>query len=368
MPVKFRKQLISAQPYESAAVFDVDGDGVPDIVSGAFWYQGPDFRKMRPIRAVAAYGEYFDDFSTIPMDVNGDGRIDFVTGGWWGNSLRWIENPADLKHEWNEHVIASGIGSIETTRAWDIDGDGELEIVPNTPGHPLCAYKLIRDPAGKPTGEFSKHILYDKGVGHGLGFGDLDGNGRGVFITIKGVLAPTGHPLNDPWDIVETIDFGHWDLSVPVLIVDLNSDGLNEIIVGHAHSYGLDWYQQSKDASGKRVWTRHPIDPFCSQYHDLWWVDIDGDGKPELVTGKRHRAHNGNDIGEDDPLGCYYFKWTGEGFAKQVIDYDASGVGGGGVGIHFYLADLRGTGKLDLVAPGKDGLYVYFNETTVSST
>ncbi|MEI6150412.1 MAG: VCBS repeat-containing protein, partial [bacterium] len=60
-------------------------------------------------------------------------------------------------------------------------------------------------------------------------------------------------------------------------------------------------------------------------------------------------------------LGIYYFKWTGEGFAKQVIDYGAIGVAKG-CGIHFALADLRGTGRLDLVAPGKDGLAIYYND------
>ena len=57
----------------------------------------------------------------------------------------------------------------------------------------------------------------------------------------------------------------------------------------------------------------------------------------------------------------YYFKWNGESFSKQFIDYGPHGVGGG-CGIHFALADLRGTGRLDVVAPGKDGLFVYFNE------
>jgi len=80
-----------------------------------------------------------------------------------------------------------------------------------------------------------------------------------------------------------------------------------------------------------------------------------------LVTGKRHRAHCGNEPGEWDPPGIYYFKWTGEGFSKQVVDYGPIGIGHG-LGIHFALADLRGTGRLDIVAPGKEGLCVYFNE------
>ncbi len=54
-------------------------------------------------------------------------------------------------------------------------------------------------------------------------------------------------------------------------------------------------------------------------------------------------------------LGIHYFKWTGEGFAKQVIDWAVIGVANG-CGNHFALADLRGSGRPDPVAPGKDGL------------
>ena len=89
MPLKFRKELIADETYESAGVFDVNGDGLPDIVSGGFWYEGPDFKTRHLVGEVRAEGEYYDDFSTIPMDVNGDGRTDFVTGGWWGDTLRW---------------------------------------------------------------------------------------------------------------------------------------------------------------------------------------------------------------------------------------------------------------------------------------
>ena len=60
-------------------------------------------------------------------------------------------------------------------------------------------------------------------------------------------------------------------------------------------------------------------------------------------------------------MGIYYFKWNGESFSKQVIDYGPIRTGTG-CGITFATADLRGTGRLDVVAPGKDGLYVFYNE------
>ncbi len=58
MPLKWRRVWISDETYESAGVFDVNGDGVPDIVSGAFWYPGPDFKKKHLIGEVRREGEY----------------------------------------------------------------------------------------------------------------------------------------------------------------------------------------------------------------------------------------------------------------------------------------------------------------------
>ena len=95
MPLKFKKALVSKETYETAAAFDVDGDGILDIVSGGWWYKGPYFEECHEICDVRTEGEYYDDFSTIPMDVNGDGRMDFVTGGWFGTIILWHEKPGN---------------------------------------------------------------------------------------------------------------------------------------------------------------------------------------------------------------------------------------------------------------------------------
>ena len=358
MAVKFEKRLIADERYESAGVFDVDNDEVLDIVSGAYWYEGPGFERKHFIGEVRADGEYFDDFSTIPLDINGDGYLDFVTGGWWGKTLRWRENPGPKGGEWAEHVIAE-CGNVETTRAWDVDGDGQVEIVPNTPMGPLVAYKLAQDGSGKGSGRFSAHMVYESEQGHGVGFGDINGDGRGDFVLANGWLEAPEDPLGGRWRFHREFELG--SASVPILVVDVNGDGLSDLIVGQAHDYGLDWWEQRRSGSSKREWVKHPIDPYNSQYHDMQWVDIDGDGVCELVTGKRYRAHCDNDPGAFDPVGIYYFKWNGESFSKQVVDYGPARIATG-LGIMFATADLRGTGRLDIVAPGKDGLYVFFNE------
>jgi len=356
--VRFERVLIADERYESVGVFDVDNDGVLDIVSGGYWYPGPDFRRKCRVGEVMASGEYFDDFATIAMDVNGDGYTDFITGGWWGGTLCWRENPAgDPTREWPLHEIAE-VGPIETIRAWDVDGDGRAEVVPNTPGGPVRAFKLLTEADGKGTGSFREHVLHPGPSGHGMGFGDLNGDGRGEVILRHGWLAPpAGDPLAGEWTLHEEFDLG--SASVPILVADVNGDGVNDLIVGQAHDYGLHWYEQRIEA-GRRSWIKHPIDPLCSQYHDMFWTDIDGDGECELVTGKRYRAHCGKDPGGYDSIGLYYFKWTGEGFAKQVIDFGPPRQCPG-AGIHFQIADLNGNGLPDIVVAGKGGLYLYRN-------
>jgi hypothetical protein len=350
-PLRFRKVLIAAENFESAEVFDVDKDGKPDIVSGSFWYKGPDYRAKYFIGEQKRYGgEYYDDFSTIPMDVNEDGKMDFISGGWWGNTIRWWENRGK-EAAWKEHVIAT-TGSVETTRAWDVDGDGVPEIVPNTPGKALVVYRKKKGDTA-----FTAFRIWDK-QGHGLGFGDVDGDGRGDFVLADGWLQAPAAPFSDAWVFHREFSFGQ--AGVPIIVADVNKDGLVDLIVGQGHDYGLDWYEQKMEKRQRR-WVKHAIDPFNSQFHALLWMDIDNDGQPELITGKRYRAHNEKDPGSFDPVGLYYYKWNGESFSKQVIAYGAPGEGKG-TGIYFTISDLDGNGWKDVIVAGKDGLYVFYNE------
>jgi len=354
----FEKVKISDETYESAAAFDVNNDGTLDIVCGAWWYPGPKFDKKCPVAQLKPAGDYYNDFATIPIDANGDGYTDFVTGGWFDKTLRWRENPkGDPAKEWPDHVISTA-GSVECAMGCDLDGDGRPEIVPNLPGQPQRVFKLVVDAAGKGTGQFSEHVVWDGKAGHGLGCGDVNGDGRPDIILAKGWLEAPGKPFGGAkWTLHEEFDLG--SACIPIIVADVNGDGLADLIVGQAHPYGLDWYEQRMEG-GKRKWIKHPIDPFNSQYHALIWTDIDGDGKPELVTGKRRHAHRNGDPGDADPAGVYYFKWTGEGFAKQVIDY-GFGPAGKGCGIYFWVGDIDGDGRADVVAPGKDGLVLYRN-------
>jgi hypothetical protein len=353
--LKFRKQLIASESAESVGVFDVNGDQNPDIISGSYWYEGPSFLNRHLIGQVERVSEYYDDFATIPMDVDGDEKVDFITGGWFSKTLRWRKNPGNEK-EWPLLDIAQ-TENIETIRAWDVDGNGFEEIVPNTPGSPLIYYTLNRDKNNKPLGTFTKTQVIDK-HGHGLGFGDINGDGRKDFIISEGWIEAPADRNNESWKFHP--DFDLKDASIPVIVTDINKDGLNDLISGHGHSYGLYWYEQRREGNTIKF-IKHAIDPFHSQFHTMEWEDIDDDGNMELITGKRFRAHNGKDPGDNESPGLYYFKWNGESFTKHVISYGPFGEGKG-TGIFFRVADLHKTGRKDIVVAGKDGLYVFFNE------
>ncbi|HRR06727.1 MAG TPA: VCBS repeat-containing protein, partial [Victivallales bacterium] len=211
MPLKWKKVWVSDERYESATVFDVNNDGILDIVSGAFWYEGPDFKKKHFIGNVRAEGEYYDDFSTIPIDVNGDGFIDFITGGWWGGKLVWKENPkGDPNKTWTEHII-DYTGNIESTRAWDIDGDGKLEIFPNTPCTRDVKYYKLQQKKNQEK-HFEKITVFEfqegKIQGHGLGVGDISGNGKLDIVLSKGWLERANFSSNENWIWHEEFDFG----------------------------------------------------------------------------------------------------------------------------------------------------------------
>ncbi|OPZ21257.1 MAG: FG-GAP repeat protein [candidate division BRC1 bacterium ADurb.BinA364] len=367
--VQWDKFKIDKGDFESCAVFDVNMDGHLDILCGGWWYEGPDFTRRFKVCDLPHVGgkdvEYYDDFGCVPMDVNGDGWLDIVTGGWFSKQVVWRENPKAADREWTTHVIDEGFSS-EIVLGHDIDGDGQLEIVPNTPAAPLRFYKLILDEKGRGTGRFETIFIDPDPAaksGHGLGFGDVNGDGSRDIVVPTGWWEAPADPLRGKWIFHDEFDLGR--MSCPIIVNDLLDDGLAELVVGNGHGFGLDYWRQDVDKDGEPVWTRSPIDPFFSQYHCLKWVDIDGDGQNEIVTGNRYRAHCGHDPGETDEVGLYYFKWNGEFFTKVVIDHGVAGKASG-TGLWFEVVDIDNDGRLDIVAPGKEGLYLFRNKGVVT--
>ena len=351
--MKFKKVLVDKDnKCEACSVFDVYNRGQKDIVCGEYIYFAPDYsdKTKQKICSIQYDGNYVHDFSDFPFDVNEDGYKDIITGSWWSEGLYWRENSKDAHTEWKTHKIET-ISSIETIRYFDIDGDGEIEIFPNTPGEPQCFFKLTGN------GKFTKFVIGTNNSGHGMGFGDVNGDGKTDILLSNGWLEQPDDLYGGKWIMHEEYNIPM--ACVPILCYDVNNDGLNDIIIGNGHGYGLWWLEQ-KIINGSRNFITHVIDDVCSQYHDMQLFDIDNDGELELITGARYFAHNGNDPGEHNPIGVYIFKINGGEFKKYTLDYGTPDEHSG-LGIYFWLADLNNNGKTDIIAPGKEGLYIFYN-------
>lgn len=350
--VLFDRQKIGTTTFEAASIFDVNNDGHLDLVSGEYWHEGPDYAKAHKIGTIMQVDDYYDDFSDYPMDVNGDGFLDIVTGGWFGGTLQWRENPQGRPVEWVTHDVAK-TGNIERNSFYDLDGDGYEEVFATT--SPVHFFRLVRDEKGKPQGRFEQYTITEGGGGHGFGCGDVNGDKRPDLIFAGGWLEAPENPYDvKAWKWHKEFDLAKGMASVPILVHDVNKDGKNDLIVGGAHVYGMWWYENQ----GGGKWAEHAIEEHRSQFHEMQLCDIDNDGELELVTGKRFRAHRGHDPGEYDPLGLYYYDIAPEGFTRHTLDYGPA-TRASGAGIYLWIADVDGNGWKDILAPGKEGLYLF---------
>ena len=133
------------------------------------------------------------------------------------------------------------------------------------------------------------------------------------------------------------------------------------------------------DAAGKRTFAEHWIETDFGGFHTMALGDLNGDGKPDLVTGKRLFAHHGRDIGEFDPLFAFWYEIEGGKFERHILSYnhlpwypDEKNLNPPpnyaiGVGMKLNIADLDSDGKNDIVFAGKSGLYVFYNHGATPS-
>ncbi len=349
--IPFERRMIDGGITESCAVADFNGDGRLDIFSGDSWYENPTWKKHL-IRPVEQFGTYTASLTDLPLDVDGDGRIDIVSSGWHPQKVWWSRNPGKPGLKWEDQTIASG-SPVEFSFLVDLDNDGKAnEVLPQFGSNEAqTAWFELRDKT------LVRHVVSPKSYGHGIGAGDVNKDGRNDILTNQGWLEAPADPRQPDWKWHPDWKLGNTSF---IFVADLNEDGRPDLLSAMAHDYGIFWVEQKADGT----WEKRVIDGSWSQGHALTFTDINGDGRKDLITGKRYMAHDGNDPGEREPLGVYWYEYRPDGkggvvWSKHVVDYG----GRAGGGMHIPVVDIDKDGDLDFVVAGKSGLYLFENRT-----
>ena len=184
--IPFRKHTLDLGRNETCAVADVNRDGHADIIAGENWYEGPKWAKHR-FRSFNFFSNYIDNFSDLPIDVNADGSVDIVSVSWSSKRIAWFENSGTGLGTWKEHLIDQG-ANVEFAFLVDIDNDGKArELLPQMAGRrSVTAWFEIQGKGA--AAKWVRHQVSPSSYGHGIGSGDVDGDGRNDILTPKGWL------------------------------------------------------------------------------------------------------------------------------------------------------------------------------------
>jgi len=399
----FKKIQLTDQFWSEGANFgDFNHDGHMDVVSGPYWWEGPEFKvrhEYYPAKksfkvkkedgseqtipgfegALGKENAYSDNFFAFTYDFNKDGWDDILIYGFPGADASWYENPkgktdAGGSEHWVRHKVFDVVDNESPTWA-DIDGDGKPEIICNSGGY----FGYVTPDWSDPAKPWTFHKISPKGnwqrFTHGIGIGDVNGDGRMDILEAGGWWEQPASLSGDPEWVKHPFNFNNGGSHM--FAYDVNGDGLNDVITAiEAHGYGLVWYEQVKEGGQinfkKHVITGNKPDQnrygVCfSQPHAVDLIDMDGDGLKDIVTGKRFWAHGSHgDADPGAPAVLYWFKLVRgpdktADFVPYMIDDNS------GIGTQVVAGDINGDKLPDVVVGNKKGTFVFIHETKAVS-
>lgn len=339
-----------------AIVADFDKDGTNDFVLS--------FRQVAPAlvwyrRTASGWDRYMiePEFLTVEaggavFDINGDGSPDIVFGGDWQSSeVWWWENPYpnfDPKVPWKRHIIKKGGATQHHDQAFgDFLGKGKPQLafwnqgakklflaeIPDDP-EKAVSWKLTEIFSGE-AGEGGRNTTFKYAEGT-VAF-DVDNDGQ---VDLLAGNLWFKHRGGAKFDAIQIGPIGG-----RLAVGRFKPGKYPQVVIAPGDGTGpLRWYECVGNPEKTADWVGHNLlDRDMIHGHSLQVADIDGDGNLDIFAAEMAKWTESSKTPDNPNATAWIFYGDGQGnFRKTVFST--------GIGFHeARVADLNGDGKMDIL-------------------
>jgi Bacterial Ig-like domain (group 3)/FG-GAP-like repeat/FG-GAP repeat len=305
--------------------------------------------------AVIYYTYSSEVYSVTVADVNGDGKPDVLVGGacpggncLLGATVTVLLGNGDGTFHLGGTYSASSAGAGELAVA-DVNGDGKADVV--TVGGEVGVL------LGNGDGTFQPVVVYNPGGNYAdsVAIADVNGDGK-LDLVVGNEFMSQGTPIGgvgvllgngDGTFQTAAIYSSAGEYAYSVAVADLNGDGHPDIVVTNQYAGNGNLSDGSVSVLlGNGDGSFQPAVSYNPGGNDSYSVaiaDLNGDGKPDLVTANACEGKGNSSNCNNNSLGVLL--GNGDGTFQRARSYAT----GGSFAFSIVLADVNGDSKADVL-------------------
>jgi hypothetical protein len=291
---QWRRHVIDdSKPWRSVFITaaDMNGDNLPDIVTGGWWYRQPATPEGAWVRSTI--GAPLNNMAAV-HDFDGDGDVDVLGTSHiddWTNFVAgevpftWARNDGDGQFVILDNITAGYGNFLQGVSVQQFQAGGPLQVALSWQNDaPAVGVQMLTVPADVSTEMWTWQQIAAVSQGEALSAGDIDGDGDLDLLLGTKWLQNNGATWSDHTlhQTTQPVDRNR--------LADINGDGRLDAVVGYqaANRLGkLAWYEQGATATD--LWTEHIIANIIGPM-SLDVADMDGDGDLDVVVGEHNMA------------------------------------------------------------------------------